>query len=167
MKRQGNHPKNNCPLYSEFIQSFAALAGLPLPSAHTVLLIVADCSNVRTDIIGDVAEHLLASGLRYVCVWGPDCERVHDIFEEVEVGDGSSELDWQLMSTWHADESLDEALWYFAVPEERDVLTTSFVAVTVGMPEWAASVERTCATLAFRARPPSSGHVSPLRSSHS
>jgi hypothetical protein len=148
MNRHGNHPTNDCSLYSEFVPDFAALVDLRLPSAHTVLLIAADSSAVHTDIVGDVAEHLFARGLIYVCVWGPDCERVHDIFDEVYVGDASSVPDHSFTSTWHDDEPLDEALWFFlqcAIPDEADLSSSSFVAVTVGNADWAASVQHALA----------------------
>jgi hypothetical protein len=148
MNRHGNHPLNERPLYSEFITDFADLAALRLPSAHTILLIVADSAAVHTDTVSDAADHLFASGLTCVCVWGLDCERVHDIFDEVYVGDGSSEPDYTFMSTWHADQPLDEALWYFlycAIPEESELPTTSFVAVTVGSRDLTASVEHVLA----------------------
>ena len=148
MNRQGNHPTNGCPLYSEFVLDFAALADLRLPSAHTVLLIAADSRAVDTQIVSAAAEHLFAAGLTYVCVWGPDCERVHDIFDEVYVGDGTSEPEHSFMSTWHDHEPLDEALWdllYCAIPDDADRPSTSFVAVTIGSADWSASVERALA----------------------
>lgn len=144
MNRHGNHSTNDCALYSEFVPDFAALTDLRLPSAHTVLLIVADASAVHTDIISDAAEHLFAAGLTHICVWGPDCERVHDIFDGVYVSDGSSEPDHSFMSTWHDDEPLDDALWdflYCSIPDEPDLPSTSFVAVTVGSTDRAASVD--------------------------
>jgi hypothetical protein len=116
---------------------------MSLPSAHTVLLIAADAHGVSVDVIACVAKRLLSSGLIYVCVWGPDCERVHDIFDEVHVGDGCTEPSFTLMSTWHAKESLDEAIWFFircAFPLDTEIEATSYVAVTVGHTDWAEAV---------------------------
>ena len=144
MNRHRYNPTTGCPLYSESVADFAALARLPLPSSDTVLLIVADFQAVSTDTIADVAKHLFASGLTYICVWGPDCERVHDIFDSVYIGDGSSEPQHSFMSTWHDDEPLDEALWFFlqcAFPPDSDITTTSRLAVTIGSLEFAAWVE--------------------------
>jgi hypothetical protein len=140
MKRQGINPTSECPLYSEHVPDFAALEEISLPSAHTVLLIAADARGVSTDVIASVAARLLSAGLIYICVWGPDCERVHDVFDEVYVGDGCTEPDFTLMSTWHDDESLDEAVWYFtqcAFPPDTEIEKTSYVAVAVGRPDWA------------------------------
>jgi hypothetical protein len=156
MNRHGINPTPECSLFSEFVTAFAALEQVSLPSAHTVLFIAADARGVHTETIARVAERCLASGLVYVCVWGPDCERVHDIFDEVHVGDGSSEPSFTLMSTWHSDESLEEAIWFFinsAFPLDTEIETTSYVAVTVGSADWAATVERALSDLpAFNTR---------------
>jgi len=148
MNRLGRLSTNHCPLYFAFVPDFAALSELHLPSAHTVLLIVADSKDVPSGIVGDLAEHLFAGGLTYVCVWGPDCERVHDIFDETHVGDGGSEPQFSFMSTWHEDESLDEALFFFlrcAIPIEADPSATSYVAVAVGRTDWAAAMQHALA----------------------
>ena len=137
-------------MYSEFVPDFAALEQVTPPSAHTILLIVADARDVSADAIARVAERFLATGLIYVCVWGPGCERVHDIFDEVHVGDGSREPSFTLMSTWHSDESLDKAIRYFvatAFPLDPEMATTSYLAVTVGSTAWAAAVDRTLSDL--------------------
>ncbi len=144
VKQHGINPTSSCSLFSEFVTDFAALEHLSFPSAHTVLLIAADARSVQVDTISRVAERFLVSGLVYVCVWGPDCERVHDIFDEVHVGDGSTEPDFTLMSTWHADEPVEEALWFFlqcAFPPDTPIETTSYVVVTIGNPDWATRVE--------------------------
>jgi hypothetical protein len=42
---------------------------------------------------------------------GPDCERVHDIIDEVIVNRNPGETDEDvIMTTWHDDEALNEAL---------------------------------------------------------
>jgi hypothetical protein len=134
-----------CPLYSEFVADFTAIEQVSLRSAHTVLFIAADARGVARDTIARIARRLLASGLVYVCVWGLDCERVHDIFDEVHVGDGSSDSGFTLMSTWHSEETLEEAIWFFiqcAFPVDIEVETTSYLAIIVGSAAWATTVER-------------------------
>ncbi len=156
VKRHGINPGPECPLFSESLPDFAALEHVVLPSTHTVLFIAADASGVHNDTIARVAERMLASGLIWVCVWGPDCERVHDIFDEVHVGDGATEPSFTLMSTWHDDEPLEEALWFFtasAFPLDTEIETTSYLAVTVGSTDWAATVEHALSDLpAFETR---------------
>lgn len=120
------------------------------------MFIASDARDVSTDAIAGAAERLLAAGLICICVWGPDCERAHDIFDEVHAGDGSTTPDFTLMSTWHSDESLEEALWFFiesAFPPGTEVATTSYLAITVGSSDWAAAVQRALADpAAFTAR---------------
>ena len=155
LKQHGINPASSCSLFSEFVTDFAALEHLNFPSAHTVLCIVADARNVHADTLSRLAERFLVSGLIYVCVWGPDCERVHDIFDEVHVGDGGTEPAFTFMSTWHADERVEEALWFFlqcAFPPDTPIETTSYVAVTVGKADWATRVENALSDLpAFKA----------------
>jgi hypothetical protein len=75
-------------------------------------------------------------------VWGNNCERIHDIFDECEV---QLEIDngreYQVMTTWHENESLDDALSFFlnkTVPNEEYIEScrTSFV-VSVNNDNWA------------------------------
>jgi hypothetical protein len=156
MNRHGFNPILECALFSEAVTDFAALERVVLPSARTVLFIAADAHGVRTDTIAHVAERMLASGVVYVCVWGSGCKRVHDIFDDVHVGDGTIESNFTLMSTWHGDESLEEALWFFiqcALPLDTEIEETSYLAVTVGSAEWAASIDHALSDLpAFKAR---------------
>lgn len=58
------------------------------------------------------AGQLLADDCRYTCTWGPDCERVNDAFDRVIVDQELDRGDDTVMTTWHDDESLDEALWF-------------------------------------------------------
>jgi hypothetical protein len=40
-------------------------------------------ANYRRRTFARIAEAFLKQGVRYVCTWGTDCERVHDIFDEM------------------------------------------------------------------------------------
>jgi hypothetical protein len=156
VKPHGINPTSQRPLFSDFVSSFDALEHVSLPSAHTVLFIAADARGVQTDTVGRVAERLLAAGVIYVCAWGPDCERIHDIFDEVHVGDGSTEPSFTFMSTWHSDETLEDGLWFFiecAFPPDIVMDTISYLAVTIGSAEWAAAVEQALSDIpAFKTR---------------
>src|SRR4051812_13025334 len=84
-------------------------------SPHFVCLLAWDASKESAGCIGLVTTKLYYSGVSYICVWGPDSERVHDIFEETEVmesiNQGLLELaDGVIMSTWHTSESLKEIM---------------------------------------------------------
>jgi hypothetical protein len=100
-----------------------------------------DASKMDVNEISDIAEKLLSDGLAYVCVWGPNCEWVHDIFDSVYVGkgDGLSD-DMVFMSTWHSNEPLSEALWFFLyntrIDESHNMECSNAVAVVVNNEEW-------------------------------
>ena len=53
-------------------------------------------------------EDWLRDGVVLVAVWGPQCELTHDLIDEMGVGDGSDPSRF-LMTSWHDDETLDEA----------------------------------------------------------
>ncbi len=156
MNRHGINPYTKYPLFSEVAPDFAALEWIPLPSACTVLFIAADARSVHTDTIVRAADRMLSSGLRYVCAWGPDCERVHDIFDEVHAGNGTGDPAFTLMITWHSNESLEEALWFFianAFPVDAGTGAASHLAVTVDRADWTATVDTSLSNLsAFTTR---------------
>jgi hypothetical protein len=64
-----------------------------------------------------VSEWLVKSGCLYVVAWGTECEKWHDtvdysVLEEFDYGDIPN--DRFIMTTWHADEPLSEAMWFAA-----------------------------------------------------
>ncbi len=82
------------------------------------------------------------SKVPFICAWGPDCERVHDIFDEVLLELHMKQSWPHVMTTWHDRESLHEALWYAlnsTYPDEVVARTCrSFLAVSVSNDEWPA-----------------------------
>jgi hypothetical protein len=93
-------------------------------AARFILFIGADASFASDDVLSSYAAAAISAGCVYVCAWGPDCERVHDYFDIADLemsgwsGDGAV-----VMSTWHPNESLIEALYYaliVAMPENED-----------------------------------------------
>ena len=121
----------------------------PLPekeNSNFALLLVMDG---RKELVGDldnIPQHLIEEGLVYVCTWGEDCNRIHDIFDEVVIQmEIESKKEIPIMTTWHADETIDEALWFFlftAIPDEvyLDTCKTAYV-VSVGSTEWTKQLE--------------------------
>lgn len=87
---------------------------LQLPSPKFACLLIWDAAGTSPDTIARVVQTLVDSGCSYFSAWGSSCELVHDIFDEVEVGDG---LDFDesasAVTTWHEDDSLEEALRFF------------------------------------------------------
>jgi hypothetical protein len=72
-----------------------------------------DASGVSVDDIAALLERLLILGCAYLCAWGPDCDRVHDIMDEIVVGDNPPDTDRGLvMTTWHTHDTFEETLWF-------------------------------------------------------
>ncbi len=135
MKLLGEIKSSQSRVYVNFSESFDSLNSLDFQARHSVVLLVSDSVEVDAGVIYSVADHFLRNGLVYVCTWGDGCERVHDIFDEAEVGGGSSDSNVCLMSTWHSRDTLDEAIEFFltwAIPPDRDLAITSYLAVVVG-----------------------------------
>jgi len=111
---------------------------------HFVCLLAWDATRVEDSVVADLARRLLEAGGAYFCVFGRDCERVHDIIDQVAVP--LSPKDSVVMTTWHGDESLGEALFYFlrvTWPDERyEATTRAGIAIVVGQPDWAAEVRK-------------------------
>lgn len=59
--------------------------------------------------IDALVEEFRASAVRFVGVVGVDCERIEDIIDELVIGDGS-DLSWELLTSSHPTESLEEAV---------------------------------------------------------
>jgi hypothetical protein len=83
-------------------------------SAYFGLLIAMDASGIKKQEILEAGAILAEKGLAYLCAWGPDCERVHDLFDAaVEKKNGELTGDDVVMTTWHVNETLIEAMWFF------------------------------------------------------
>jgi hypothetical protein len=54
-----------------------------LAIAHFVALLALDASAVEDDAIRRLAKNLLCSGCAFFTASGPDCDRVHDLFDSV------------------------------------------------------------------------------------
>jgi len=97
-----------------------------------VLFIGADASAARDEEIATYAQASVACGCAYVCCWGSDCERVHDLFDRAA-------LDQMVYSTWHDDERLAEAMYFaaFLTHLEPDEVDGADVAVLFAVqPPW-------------------------------
>jgi hypothetical protein len=120
-----------------------ALSGLP--SKHFACLLVWDADAVDEAVVADAAETLLQAGAVYVCAWGRGCERVHDIVDSalVNAAAGSDDIP-PVMTTWHSEESLAEATWFFLFAAHPDDVYSATcgasLAITVGSSARAAEV---------------------------
>jgi hypothetical protein len=141
-------PFPNRHFYSIAADSVADFtASFPIAGQHFVLFLAWDARAASDDQIRGLAQTLLSRGLAYLVAWGPDCSRVHDIFDFVFV---EEHLDRHpesvVMTTWHDDESLASALWFFlfnTVPDEAYESTTHVgVAAAIGNSEWSTLIRR-------------------------
>ncbi len=84
-------------------------------TANFALFIAMDATAIDDAEILRGAKTLLAKGQCLLSAWGPDCERVHDLFD-VAARKINDELtgDDVIMTSWHENESLGEALFFFA-----------------------------------------------------
>jgi hypothetical protein len=126
-----------------------ASAELVLTTKYLTALIVCDSDQFSVDEISNFAKALLEKGAVYLCFWGKGCERFHDMVDEVEVEMETlgkscpARHDGTLMTTWHNDESLDQALWFLlscAWPLDNEIESCSTVDITIGNESWANSV---------------------------
>jgi hypothetical protein len=120
-------------------------AELSLTTPRFVCLIAWDARRASVDEISRVAVDLLRHGAVYVCSWGPDCERVHDIVDEERVGvNPSSGASGIVMTTWHAKESLAQAIRFALVAAWPDECYAedcgSTLGVAIGSSLWAAEI---------------------------
>ena len=103
-----------------------------------MLLLAVDAASIGDESLRGVARRLIDRGLAFFCVWGEDCSRVHDQFDlerDFDEADGRS-----VMTTWHDDEPLSEAAWFFAnvaYPDyDFEVDCRDWVAISVASDDW-------------------------------
>jgi hypothetical protein len=95
----------------------------------------------RPACLTSVVERLLDTGAIYICAWGPGCTSVHDVADEareLKCGGANDRAHPVVMTTSHASDSLQDALWFFfflTFPDERfEEPTRSGLAITIGNP---------------------------------
>jgi hypothetical protein len=120
-------------------------AVLNLPSPNFVCLLAWDARGASVDAVSALAARLLRAGASYFVCWGPDCERVHDLIDEMasEPTFGVPN-DSCIMTTWHATETLEDAIEFFLVSSSPDDAyydsTGASLAISIGSNEWAAAI---------------------------
>ena len=134
-------------LFSIAISSTGELPRLDLPAGNFACLLAWDARGISADVVAALVEPLLRAGASYFVCWGTDCERVHDIIDELlsyPDADFGVPEEACIMTTWHASESLTEALWFFLVnssPDEHYQDSTHVgLAVSIGSSTWDAEI---------------------------
>jgi hypothetical protein len=118
---------------------------LSLPRGRFVCLVAWDARGVEEEQIATVARRLLDVGAVYVCAWGPDCERVHDIVDRerdrAQTGAGEAPV---TITTWHDSESLADVLSFVltsTVPDDgRAREPASTLGIAIGSAQWASEI---------------------------
>lgn len=129
--------KDGCErdLYFLSLPDFASLPdSISLPGRRFVAFVAADATGVDAAVLANFCRKLTKTGCVYFCAWGPDCERVHDVFDE-----GVLDIEPVIMTTWHDKESLDSALWFFlfsAFPDDGYGIVQNGLAISIGDPAW-------------------------------
>jgi hypothetical protein len=85
-----------------------------LPSGPLRVVIISE-TTVSDDWRNSTARWLVNGGCLYAVAWGTECEKWHDavdwaVLETFDYGDIPD--DKFVMTTWHDDEPLSEALWF-------------------------------------------------------
>ena len=119
---------------------------LRFPSRYFACLLAWDATGASADEIRSVGQKLIEQGAAYFVLWGADCERVHDLIDEVEAVREQANPDDQsvIMTSWHHNEPLSEAIWFVlhcALPDDPYIEDCKItIAISVGFSEWAAQI---------------------------
>jgi hypothetical protein len=118
---------------------------ISLPGSHLVVFVAANASDIDVSALSYFSRKLLQAGCVYFCAWGPDCGRVHDVFDE-----NCFQIEPVIMTTWHAEDSLDEVLWFFVTNAHPDFEyggVKSGLAISIGNSEWDEQIRRRLADI--------------------
>ena len=126
---------------------------IALPRRRFRLFVAADTSGLSTHALSNFASAALSRGMVYICAWGRGCERFHDIVDEIVAEDALGKRRFVgptpndvVMTTWHEDESVEEALSFFAIsaiPSEGFADDSDFrLVICLGNPRWAQAADR-------------------------
>jgi hypothetical protein len=124
-----------------------------IPTKRFRLFIAADIKTTTVDAVSVFARTALEKGMVYFCGWGPDCERFHDLVDQVILEDdlgarrfvGPDDSAF-VVTTWHTNDNLDEAVDFFArlahPPGSFASGSDYWLAISVGNAQWAAAIRR-------------------------
>ena len=157
MKFHKSNAATPYPLYSASVESIGELIELDFPSKYFVLLLAADFTNIGNNLLVDVAKRLIDKGLAYICTWGPGCEMAHGVFDLANVvWEKEKGKEYHVMSTWHHDEPLEEALWFCifnATVDDEYWENCSTIIVAVNEVKWSETIDESLADVsAFNER---------------
>ena len=122
----------------------------PPPLQDFALLLLVDSMGIPDAELEAFARLTVSQGMTYLCVWGPDCERFHDLVDQVVIqreillGRQGTPDERFVLTTWHDKDTLDQAIFYFlncADPLGQPLDSSDcWAAVVVGRGDWAEHV---------------------------
>ena len=116
-------------------------------SGHFICFCAMDAREIPDTEIAAFCSHLLHLGCAYFCAWGPDCERVHDRMDQEAIRAHLPPRDHGVvMTTWHANDDLQAALFFLLNCTEPDVDyapngCSSALIIAIGRPDWSAAID--------------------------
>jgi hypothetical protein len=117
---------------------------LALSSPRFACLLVWDARESDEVRVGQLARKLLSAGAVYICIWGPDCQRIHEIIGRTQIAAAPAPVGRVAVTSGDAQVPLAEAVWdvlYGSVPDEAFAASCgSTVGITIGLPARAAEV---------------------------
>lgn len=106
-----------------------------------ILFIAAKASTNEEERIRRFAANAIEAGCAYVCTWGEGSSYLHDTFDLA-----SMDAKRSVMSSWHDDETLPDALWFAlcnAWPDEDEFPSAAEAMVLLAVEEpWNDEVRR-------------------------
>ncbi len=145
----GHHSASNREVYLLILDDLGTSFTLPDIQGHQFTCFCAlNAEGLPAGALGKFCSRLLQLGCVYLCTWGPDCERVHDIMDEEIVGNNPPQSYLGcVITTWHAKDSLREALDFFldcTLPDETYAPNGCNAALIISCPgnDWNATIEK-------------------------
>ena len=140
VRQLAHDSSTNRSLHVLSVPSASDIPTLHLSSDFIIALLVWDSVGSTEEELLAVGKSLIESGVVYACCWGPGCEAAHDAIDHADRGSDRPD-DAVLMTTWHDNEPLSEALWFFlntAIPTEPYVEgCRASIAIVVDNEAWA------------------------------
>ena len=94
------------------------VAGTTLPvhsidSPHFLCLLGGDFTKTAASELVQLVTGLIEAGACYFICWGDGCEAVHDLIDDILIGDDRfASEETIIMTTWHSDETIEDALFF-------------------------------------------------------
>lgn len=124
----------------EFPDEFTA------PSRYFVAMLICDGTRLADKDVFALSRRLIDAGCAYLCCWGRDCERIHDLFDREWIDNGfDPESSDTIMTSWHTNDPLDDliehAIWFTEPTDKYQSQCRSVVALVIDDVESASRIK--------------------------